>query len=157
MDAPDTVMVEGFAHVVAVDGAVAWLEPEATTSCSGCAASLACETPGIGTLASRVRARRFPLANHENFVVGERIVVGVRENTLVSASLTVYALPMVTMLGAGITAQWAVGRDGITLVASLVGLLLGFGIAHLRARHLIAKGSMDLSFIRRADGACHSQ
>jgi len=157
LDAPETIMIEGFAHVVAVNGAVAWLEPEVTTSCSSCASSLACGSPGIGTLANRVKARRFSLTNTEDFIVGERIIVGVRENTLVKASITVYALPLVTMLGAGIVAQWAAGRDGITLVASIVGLLLGFGIARLSANHLMARGNMNLSFIRRADEASCSK
>jgi len=81
-------MVEGFAHVVAVEDGVAWLEPEQTSSCGSCASSSACGAKGLGTTASRLEARRFKLDNHAGLVVGERVVVGIRENALVKASLT---------------------------------------------------------------------
>ena len=78
-------MVEGIAHVVAVDGAVAWLVPEQTTSCGGCASASACGAKGIGTTASRLEARRFQLVNDIGLRVGERVVVGIRENALLKA------------------------------------------------------------------------
>ena len=83
--------LEGIARVVAVVGTVAWLEPEQTGSCGGCAGAASCGK-GIGTLASRLEARRFPLATTADLGVGDRIVVGVPEDALVKASLTAYAL-----------------------------------------------------------------
>lgn len=150
-------MVEGIAHVVAVEGSVAWLEPEQTTSCGSCASSSACGAKGIGTAASRLEARRFSLDNQAGLAVGERVVVGIRENALVKASLTAYAIPLTTALLAGAMAQWAEGRDAITMAAMAGGLLLGLGLARLGARYLFARGELAPRFLRRADAtiACH--
>jgi len=144
-------MVEGFAHVVAVEGGVAWLEPEQTSSCGSCASSSACGAKGIGTTASRLEARRFKLDNYAGLVVGERVVVGIRENALVKASLTAYAIPLAAMLGAGAMAQWAAGSDGITMAAMVAGLVLGLGIARLSAGRLSSRGDLAPRFLRRAN------
>jgi sigma-E factor negative regulatory protein RseC len=144
-------MVEGFAHVVAVEGNVAWLEPEQTSSCGSCTSSSACGAKGIGTAASRLEARRFQLDNHAGLVVGERVVVGIRENALVKASLTAYAVPLATMLGAGAIAQWAAGKDGFTMAAMVAGLVLGLGIARLSAAYLSSRGDLAPRFLRRAN------
>ena len=60
--------VEGIARVIRLDDGSAWLEPEQTSSCGSCAGAAACGAsgpgePGIGTVASRIEARRFRLDN----------------------------------------------------------------------------------------------
>ena len=98
------------ARVVEVDGPVAWLEPEQSGSCGGCAASGACGAKGIGTIANRLATRRFPIVDHPGFGVGEQVVVGVRPDALLKAAITAYAIPLVTLLLAGGLAQWAFGQ-----------------------------------------------
>lgn len=144
-------MVEGFAHVVAVDGDTVWLEPEQTTSCGSCASSGACGAKGIGTTASRLEARRFSIDNGPGLVVGERVVVGIPETALVKASLTAYAIPLATMLVAGGLAQWAAGSDGLTMAAMVAGLLLGLAAARFGAGRLSARGDIVPKFVRRAN------
>jgi sigma-E factor negative regulatory protein RseC len=143
-------VVEGIAHVVAVDGEKAWLEPEQTGSCGSCAASGACGAKGIGTVASRLESRRFQIENSAGLRVGERVVVGIRENTLIKASIVAYAMPLATMFGAGIAAQWAKGEDGITMIAMVAGLLLGIGLMKLGAGHLSNRGELVPHYLRRA-------
>lgn len=143
-------MMEGIANVVAIDGPVVWLEPEQTGSCGACASSGACSAKGMGTVASRLEVRRFPLAAHPGLKVGDRVVVGVREDALIQASMTVYALPLAMMFAAGFLAQWAYGSDAVTIMASFAGLGAGFAIARLRARRLAAGGQMAPRFLRRA-------
>jgi sigma-E factor negative regulatory protein RseC len=142
-------LVEGIARVVAIEADLAWLEPEQTTSCGGCASSIVCGTQGIGTTARKLAARRFALANEQGLRVGERIVVGVSERALLKASATAYALPLLSMLGAGGIAQGLAGRDGITMLASVAGLGIGLVAAHWGARWLGARGQLAPQFIRR--------
>lgn len=151
-------MIEGIAHVVAVKGAHAWLEPEQTGSCGGCAASGACGAKGIGTVANRLEARRFIILNEHGLTNGERVVVGIRQHALLQASLAAYALPLASMFGCGILAQWSLGRDGATLAAMVAGLVLGFGLMRLRAQHLQAKGVLSPRYLRRArpNETCHT-
>lgn len=150
LDPGSTEFVEGTARVVEVAGSVAWLEPEQTTSCGGCVASKACGAKGLGTVANRIAARRFPLVDHPGLRVGERVVVGVRSDALVKAALTAYAIPLATLFLGGGLAQWAWGKDSATIVASLAGLLLGLALARLGASRLFARGTSAPRFLRRA-------
>lgn len=146
--APD--MMESIAKVVAVDGSVVWLEPDQAGSCGSCASSGACSAKGVGTEASRPEVRCFPLSGHAGLKVGDRIVVGVGEDALVQASMTVYALPLATMFASGFVAQWAYGSDAATVVACFAGLGAGFAFAAMRARRISADGRLTPRFLRRA-------
>ena len=151
------VLVEGFAHVVAVEGGTAWLEPEQTSSCGACSSASACGAKGIGTLASRLEARRFSLPNLDGLRVGERVVVGVSEKALVKASLTAYAMPLATTLFCGAMAQWVADSDLVTMAAMVAGLGLGLFGARLNAGRLNAHGELSPHYLRRADTVitCH--
>lgn len=143
-------LVEGIAQVVAVDGNMAWLVPEQGSSCSGCSSSTACGSKGIGTMASRLEARRFQLVNDAGLRVGERVVLGIRENTLLRASITAYIIPLAGLLIAGVLAQWVASNDFVTMAAMLAGLVLGLWLARLRAGRLLARGELAPRFLRRA-------
>jgi sigma-E factor negative regulatory protein RseC len=143
-------MNEGIAHVVAVDGAVAWLEPEQTGSCGGCAASGSCGAKGIGTMASRLEYRRFQIDNEANLFVGERVVIGIPDNALIKASITAYAIPLATLLLAGALAQWRFGSDLVTMAAMVAGLVLGLGFSRVGAGWLLMQGDLAPRFLRRA-------
>ncbi|CAA6604056.1 Positive regulator of sigma E activity [Rhodospirillaceae bacterium LM-1] len=156
-DMPDPsnfAAVEGLAKVVAIEGAVAWLEPEQTTSCGGCASSLAC---GASAFGNRLHARRFPLDNVHELKVGDRIVIGVQESTLVTASMTAYAIPLVTMLGGGIIAHLAGFGDGVAILASVAGLAAGLFLARLRAKKLNAQGQLTPIYLRHAPSPAQSE
>ena len=150
MDYSAPTMVEGIAHVVAVEGNMAWLVPDQGSSCGGCASAEACGSKGIGTKASRLEARRFQLANDAGLRVGERVVVGIRENALLRASLVAYVIPLFTLLTAGALAQWAAGSDSITMIAMIAGLAVGFGLMRIGAGRLLMRGELAPRFLRRA-------
>ncbi len=142
--------LEGFAQVVALEGNKAWLVPEQTSSCGGCASSSVCGAKGMGTIASRLEARRFQIVNDFNLRPGERVVVGIRENALIKASITAYAIPLCTLLGAGALAQWWAGSDLITMASMFAGLAAGLWLARLVAARLLVRGELAPRFIRRA-------
>lgn len=150
--------VEGFARVVHVDGAVAWLEPEQTTSCGGCASASVCGSPGIGSVANRLEARRFPLDNPDSLVVGDRVVIGVADRALIKAALTAYAVPLAAAFAAGGLAQVSVGSDLVTLAAMAAGLCAGLLASRTVAHRLAAQGDLAPRFLRRAEPgeSCHA-
>jgi sigma-E factor negative regulatory protein RseC len=143
-------MNEGIAHVVSLEGNVAWLVPEQTGSCGGCAASGSCGAKGIGTIASRLEYRRFKIDNEANLAVGERVVIGIPDDALIKASITAYAIPLATLLLAGALAQWRFGNDLATMAAMVVGLLLGLGFSRVSAGRLLMQGNLAPRFLRRA-------
>jgi sigma-E factor negative regulatory protein RseC len=156
-DLPDPsnyATVEGLAKVVAVEGAVAWLEPEQTTSCGACASSQVCGADAFGT---RLHARRFALDNVHELKVGDRVVIGVEESTLVKASMTAYAIPLFTMLGGGIVAHLLGAGDGVTMLATVAGLALGLYLSRLRAKSMTKKGELTPVYLRHAPTPAQSE
>lgn len=148
-DAADRDLIEGFARVVAVEGAVAWLEPEQTTACGSCHSAAVC---GAKPGSARLVARRFTLPNDHDFQVGERIVVGVAEESVRNAALTAYGIPLLLMLSAGVTAQKLGGGDLGAAAATIAGLAVGILLVRLRSQLLSKRGAYAPQYLRRAFG-----
>lgn len=148
-DIDDSSLIEGVARVVSVAGAVAWLEPEQGGTCGHCASSAVCGGKGLGTLSNRLEARRFPITGHPELALGDRVVVGVRGDTLVKAAVITYAVPLVLLFVAGGIAQWALGSDGMTLAASVAGVFLGLGLIRFGADRLLGAGGGAPRLLRR--------
>jgi len=148
--------VEGIARVVRVTDDLLWLEPEQTTSCGHCASSASCgidarEAAGIGTVTSRLQERRFTVDNPgAGYREGDRLVVGVSEGSLLSASLTAYGLPLLFALTAGSVAQGLYGDDLTSMLGMAGGLVLGLVVARFNALRLAARGDLAPRILRRA-------
>ena len=143
-------MIEGIALVVKVEGKTAWLLPEQGTSCGSCASASACGSKGASTTTARLENRRFQIENEANLVVGDRVVFGIRDNVLLKASATAYAIPLATMILAGSMAQWQFGNDLATMTATIVGLVVGMGISRVVAGRMQTKGDLAPLYLRRA-------
>ncbi len=150
----DEHLLESVARVVALKDGTAWLEPEPKASCGGCMSLAMCGAKGGGLRA--LAARRFPLADAPGLRVGERVVVGLPEGSVLRAAATAYGLPMLLMIGAGIAAQTNGASDlggGLAMAGGLAaGLLLGRFIAG----RLSGRGDLSPRFVRRvaAGGDC---
>jgi sigma-E factor negative regulatory protein RseC len=156
--------------VVRIDGGTAWLEPEQTTSCGHCASSASCgagahvqagqgDGNGIGSLGSRLQARRFAMdapVGSAALRIGDRVVVGVGEGALLRGALTAYGLPLLTALLGGALAETGHGQDTVTIVGMLAGLTAGLLAARLLARRMTARGDLAPHFVRLAqpDESC---
>lgn len=149
---PDNHTVEGIARVVSISEGMAWLEPEQTTSCGSCASATACGSgaTGIGTVASRIEARRFVIDNPADLRVGERVVVGIADRALIKATLTAYGLPLLTAFTAAGFAESTWGNDLATMAFMVTGLFSGLALARIGALHLGARGELAPRFLRRA-------
>lgn len=145
--------VEAIARVVRIEDGLAWFEPEQTTSCGHCASAAQCGAKGIGSLASRVELRRFRLDNATGLGIGERVVVGVDERSLLRASLTAYALPLLAALAIGALAQALFASDLATMMSMAFGLAAGLLASGRVARRLAARGELEPRFLRRAQTA----
>jgi sigma-E factor negative regulatory protein RseC len=146
--APD--MTESIAQVVAVEGGFAWLIPEQSSGCGSCASASACGSRSIDPASSRLDKRRFQICNDAGLRVGERVVFGIRENVLLKASITAYAIPLAVMVLAGVLAQWKFESDLATLCAAIAGLAAGLGISRLVAGRMQTHGELAPLFLRRA-------
>ena len=128
-------MLEETAQVVRIRGEEVWVETQRRSSCDSCAAEKGC---GTATL-SKV------LGNRRNVVrvlsaiplgVGDRVVIGIREQALVRGSLAVYAVPILLLLLGGLLGELG-AQQFIWENAELAGVTLGIsgliaGLAWLR-------------------------
>lgn len=128
---PDEALIEGLARVIAVDGAQVWLAAEQPAACGSCATRSACGS-GAAKPAANWRAPRSLVPGQAPLALGDTVRIGVDRRALTRASLTAYALPLVTLLLAAIGMQGA--GDGAAIAAALVGLLLGVAVARVLAR-----------------------
>lgn len=161
-DIDDRDMVEGVARIVAVEGGKAWAEPEPVAGCGTCHSAGLCSIgKQLGDPNARQMAKRFALPGNLDLRVGERVVVGVREDTLTKGALTAYGLPLVFLLAGGILGQELGRTDAMAATGAVGGLLAGLLGARIVSGYLSAKGVLTPRFLRRAfeppaDGSCHS-
>jgi sigma-E factor negative regulatory protein RseC len=162
-DADDRDMVEGFARVVALSGGKAWAEPEPVAGCGTCHSAGLCSIgKQLGDPNARQLAKRFALPGDLGLRVGERVVVGVREDTLTKGALIAYGLPLAILLVGGITGQELGHSDGYAALGAAAGLLTGLLGTRIISGRLSARGVLSPRFLRRAfeppaSGNCHSE
>ena len=161
-DIDDRDMVEGFARVVAVEGGKVWLEPEPMASCGGCHSAGLCSIGKQGAGSARQLAKRFALPGELGLGVGERVVVGIREDTLTKGALTAYGIPLLVLILGGIAGQEMGKSDATAALGAFLGLLAGLLVARIVAGILSARGILAPRFLRRAfevppDGDCHTE
>lgn len=161
-DADDADMVEGFARIVAIEGGKAWAEPEQMASCGGCHSAGLCSIGKQTGGSARQLAKRFALPGELGLKVGERVVVGIRDNTLTLGALTAYGLPLTTLLVGGIAGQEVGHTDGWAAIGAVAGMLAGLVGARIISNILSARGVLAPRFLRRAfempaGGDCHTE
>ena len=124
-------MIRETGRVIAVTGDKVWVQTIRASACESCSARSGC---GQRVLASATsgRANQVLVSNHLNARVGDEVTVAIEESALISASLLVYALPLVLMiLGAVIGQQWLPGQDAGAIAIAGAGLAVGFALARV--------------------------
>ncbi|WP_111497476.1 SoxR reducing system RseC family protein [Marinobacter bohaiensis] len=126
-------MIEENGTVVAVNGDEAWVQTIRQSTCGTCNARKGC---GQGALArlSDGRANQVKVANTAGARVGDPVVLGIGERQLLTASLLVYALPLLALLvGALAGASLGEAGDGPAILGGLLGLASGFLVVRIVA------------------------
>lgn len=119
-------MIEQTGKVVAVEDGFAWVESERTSTCQSCSAKKGCGTSLLDNVFGQKRLAIKTLNTH-NSKVGDHVVIGIREATLVKSSIVMYLIPLLTMFGlAALADQVLNGSELLTVVSGLTGLIAGF-------------------------------
>ncbi|AEI38172.1 SoxR reducing system RseC family protein [Zymomonas mobilis] len=140
--------LESCAHVVALEGDVAWFEPDLPSGCAGCNHSVTCVS--ALTKQSPSEMRRFSLPNDQHFQMGEQIIVAVPAATLVKTALFSYGVPLLTLFIFALVAKYSFGAgDGGAALASLLGLVCGFFCVSLGNRYFAGTHHSKPHFVRR--------
>lgn len=118
-------MVEESARVVRLDGEVVWVEAIRQSACGKCAAQKGC---GHSMLA-KLGQKRIEVAvqrNGHTLAVDDDVLIGVPDNVVLNSSLLLYGLPLLFMLLIAGLADSAGLGEGLTALAAMTGMLLGF-------------------------------
>jgi len=102
-------MLEETTQVVRINGNEVWVETQRRSSCASCAAEKGCGTAAL----SKVLGNRRNLVRVLSAIplrVGDRVVIGIREQALVRGSLAVYAVPILLLLLGGLIGELGAER-----------------------------------------------
>jgi sigma-E factor negative regulatory protein RseC len=122
-------MIEEQAQVVAVNGGQLILQAQTQSACGSCSASQGCGTSLLSKVIGR-KFTRFQVDNNVNAMVGDIVVVGIREDALLKGSLVMYVVPVFGMLIFALLADYFLveavqSRDLMIAVAAIFGLVFG--------------------------------
>ncbi|MGC8121643.1 SoxR reducing system RseC family protein [Marinobacter sp. VGCF2001] len=119
-------MITETGSVIAVTGAQAWVQTIRTSACQSCSARAGCGQRVLAA-ASGGRANQVLVENSIGAQVGDEVVIGLDEQSLLSASLVVYGLPLLLMvLGSVLAHSGSAGSDLAAIGGAGAGLGLGF-------------------------------
>ena len=115
-------MLEEKAEVIEVIGDFARIRAFPKSACGACSARSGCGTSLLSSLFPE-RGRTFMAHNSVGAGKGDRVVVGIDENSMQRASLLIYLSPLLGLFGGAL-----VGVDyseGASILGAVLGLFLG--------------------------------
>lgn len=119
-------MITETGKVVAVDGASAWVQTIRTSACQSCSARSGCGQRALASMTGG-RANQVLVLNSVDAKVGDEVVLGIDEQSLLRASLWVYGVPLLLMVFSSILGhQWFGASDLSAVVGAVSGLAGGF-------------------------------
>lgn len=98
-------MLEEEGVVLAVNGDIAEVVTRKKSACGSCAARSGCGTSLVESLFPG-RLRSFPARNDVRAQEGDRVVIGLDESALQTASLLIYLVPLLGLIGGAILGSW---------------------------------------------------
>ena len=119
-------MLEQPARVIESSEAGVWVEPVAPSGCGVCAGQ-GCASRQLAEFFQR-RPRRYQVQSSLALSVGDRVVVGLPEGSLLKSVFLLYGLPLVFILaGAAMAQLWRPG-DAAAVTGALVGGTLAWSL-----------------------------
>lgn len=119
-------MITETGRVVALAGDQVWVQTIRTSACQSCSARSGCGQRALAAVSSG-RANQVLVDNSVGARVGDEVVIGLDEQSLLNASLAVYGLPLVLMvLGSLLAHNWVAASDLGAIAGAVSGLFLGF-------------------------------
>lgn len=130
-------MLEQHARVVSSVGAevrVEAIEPEACGVCAG----EGCASRRLAELFQR-RPRQFPVACHLSLAPGDKVIVGIRDGSVLRSAVYMYGLPLMGLIGGALLLQvWFPGDAG-----AIVGAVAGLAAAAMYLAFTKQTGSLS--------------
>lgn len=136
-------MIEEQAVVIDIRDNQLMLEARVQSSCGSCEAKAGCGTSLLGNVLGR-RFTRFTAENSVNARIGDEVVVGIPERSMLTGSFMVYLLPVLSMLLFALVADstFATANDPLVILSAIAGFIAGTVIS----RRYFARASSKLAY-----------
>jgi len=132
-------MIEERAIVTGLDGDLAVIQMLRHSACNHCELNSGCGTGAIGRLLGH-RSKPLTIRNKSNLRPGDRILLGMPDRAFLKASLLIYGLPLVGLIGGGLVAQWAfAGSEIHVFIFSVAGFIAGLSFSSLIAKNYFSQ------------------
>jgi len=128
-------MITEQAIVTRCNGKQVELELQRGSACAQCELSQGCGTGALGRLLGK-RSKPLVIKTEHDLKPGDRLQLGLSESALVKASLTIYGLPLLGMVAAGLLASLAAESEILVTLAAGAGFIAGFKFAAYRSKVL---------------------
>jgi len=127
-------MVKEQAKVTGLDGNWALVQMQRQSACSHCELSNGCGTGAIGRLLGH-RRKPVKIKNEHRLKPGDNVVLGLPEEALLKASLLIYGLPLLGLIGGGLLALWIIGESELfAFIFAAAGFATGLQMSARLAR-----------------------
>ena len=150
-------MVEERGKVVAIESGAVWIEPEEQSGCHSCQAKASCSSSVLAQWYGKSIRHIRAISTDQSLSVGDHVLIGIPDHSLLTMSLVVYALPILLML---MTAGGVYSLGVSDLVVAL-GAALGLVIGMLLIRYIDRRIDGNLRYqprvIRRDSDLIHRQ
>lgn len=130
------------ATVVEYRDGIAIVQCYAKNSCGGCAAQSACGTKALSALAGEKIAPRFQINVNEDLQVGDRIKLGLAENTLLKSVFLIYGIPLFVLVITAVGFSQFFANELMVLLT----MLLSTGVTFWAVKKWIDKRSQHAHF-----------
>lgn len=119
-------MIEQRGKVVEIEGEVVWVSYVRQTACQSCKSESVCGNSYLEKWASGKITHIPVLSNGLALELGEEVIVGIDERTVLTASMFVYALPILLLLAGCYAGHLISGHDLGVGLGGLLGIGGGF-------------------------------
>ncbi|MGO2354482.1 MAG: SoxR reducing system RseC family protein [Marinomonas foliarum] len=126
-------MIEESGKVLSIEEGFADVETIRTSSCTSCRARHACGHHAIAQVSSSNRMRMKAIDSF-NVKVGQSVVVGIPEDTLLQASAWMYLIPLLGLVGGAVLPSLWEGESGIAVIFSIIGFAGGLLLARNKSK-----------------------
>jgi sigma-E factor negative regulatory protein RseC len=121
-------MLTESAIVTRRDGGRVELELQRGSACGSCELSQGCGTGALGRLLGR-RSKPLFIETEQKLEPGDQVLLTLSESALVRASLTLYGLPLLGMVFAGMLATMVSVAEWLIVIAAAAGFYAGYRTA----------------------------
>jgi len=142
-------MIEERGRVVASSGDQVLIETQRRAGCGSCGTSGGC---GVATLAGWLgrRPTRVQATDPLGTCVGDEVVVGIQERSLLQAAALAYLFPLAGMFLLALVAVAAGLPEPVVVAAGVAGLVSGVAAGRYIARQVTRHGLLQPRILRRS-------